>query len=92
MTHERKRLLILLGPVTSVVFGGLAIVANTDSTLFVYGVFGAVAFMLVPPPIQVGMLATQRFSGRDFLACAVGMAVPTLFLGVELVLGLLESY
>lgn len=92
MSSERKRLLLLSGPLTSVLLVAIAIVSNTGSALFIFATLGAVGYMVVPPLIQVGILATERFSGRDFLACGVGMAVPALFLGAEVAAGMFNSY
>lgn len=92
MSSERTRLLLLSGPLTSIAFVAVAIVSNPGSALFIFATLGAIGFVAVPPVIQVGMLATERFSGRDFLACGVGMGVPALFLAIEFASGMADSY
>lgn len=91
MSSESKRFLILLGPLIALASGGVAVESETGSSRFVFAVYAAVAFMLIPPVIQVVLLATQRLGERDFLVCAIGLAVPVLLLGVPLLLGLFNA-
>lgn len=91
MSSESKRLLILLGPLIAIISGGVALESQTGSSRFVVAVYAAVAFLLIPPVIQVVLLATERLGERDFLVCAIALAVPALLLGVPLLLGLFNA-
>lgn len=87
MSSESKRLLILVGPLIALASGGVALESETGSTRFVFAVYAAVAFLLIPPVIQVILLATERLGDKDFLVCAIGLAVPALLLAVPFLLG-----
>ncbi|HKB59932.1 MAG TPA: hypothetical protein VKC56_07810 [Gallionellaceae bacterium] len=91
MSSESKRLLILLGPLIAIASGVVALESQTGSSRFVFAVYAAVAFFLIPPVIQVVLLATQRFGEREFLVCAIGLAAPALLLAVPYLMGLFNA-
>lgn len=91
MSSESKRFLILVGPLISFALIGVALESAAGSTQYVVAAYAAVAFFLVPPVIQVLLLATQRFGERDFLACAIGLAVPVLLVGAPLLGGVFSG-
>jgi hypothetical protein len=91
MSSESKRLLILVGPLIAIASAVVALESQTGSSLFVIAVYAAVAFLLIPPVIQIILLATQRFGEREFLVCAIGLAVPVLLLMVPYLMGLFNA-
>ena len=87
MKNERKTFLLLLGPVIAVACVGLAIVSEPGSEPFTVGVLGAIGFMVLAPLIQIILLATEKFSGRDGLACAIGLGVTSALLLLPYLMG-----
>lgn len=87
MARERKQGLLLLGPVIAAACITLAIGATPGSGVFMFAVVAAIGFMAIPPVVQVGLLATERFGDCHVLACAAGVGLTFALLLLPLALG-----